>query len=212
MTNGYSTRKSFFSRIYDYHIPLHVACAEASISLSTGSKWLKMQRITGAIPRASGTRRSIPGVIPYVHQDIMVAIVSDHPTFHREEIGAKLFAVTGYYYSPRQVRQCMSRKGFTHKLVSHHAPIERDIEFRRLWREQIIHPYSMLRAEHLVWVDETNKRRGDCTRNRGFCMRGDTMNVPIRSRNMGLSASIIASMSIEGIQCCQAIDIDLLGN
>ena len=66
----------------------------------------------------------------------------------------------------------MKRASFINKLVNHQAPIERDPEFRRFWREQVIFPGGLLRAKHLLYVDETNKRNGDCATTRAFlCQR-----------------------------------------
>jgi hypothetical protein len=40
-----------------------------------------------------------------------------------------------------------------------------------------------------------------------FCVKGLSVQVPIRATNLDLSANIIASISIEGIQSCVGIDI-----
>ena len=144
-------------------------------------------------------------------QDILL-LVKRNPTFHYDEYADSLFEETGHAYSKRQIRQVMSRAAFVYKLANKQAPIERDHEFRRFWREQVIFPGGPLRAEHLLYVDETNKRNSDCARPRVHCVRGQHVQMPVRATNLGLSASIISSISIEGIQSYVGIDIARDGN
>ena len=188
-----------------------MACHEADIGMRTGQRWLAEHLVDGKLA-ASKIRRSIPGIMLQRDQDILFIIVSRNPTWHNDEYNEKLYEETGHAYRPRQIRQAMSRKGFVYKLANQQAPIERDLEFRRFWREQVIFPGGMLRAENLLYVDETNKRNGDCARSRVHCVKGQKVQIPVRAGNMGLSASMIASISIEGIQSCTSIDIAREGN
>lgn len=204
-------RKLFFKALFAEQLPLRMACTRADIGLRTGTRWLTEHRLNGKLA-ALRIRKSIPGVMIQRDQDILFIIVQNHPTFHYDQYANKLFEETGHAYSPRQIRQAMSRKGFVFKLANQQAPIERDDEYRKFWREQVIFPGGMIRSEHLLFVDETNKRNGDCNRSRVHCVRGELVQIPVRAGNMGLSASIIASISIEGIQSCTAIDIARDGN
>lgn len=204
-------RGRFFKRIFVDHYPLRLACDGADIGMRTGQRWLAEHRLAGKVA-ASRIRRSIPGVMLQRNQDILFIIVNQNPTWHNDEYSARVYEETGHAYRPRQIRQAMSRKGFVYKLANQQAPIERDLEFRRFWREQVIFPGGVLRAEHLLYIDETNKRNGDCTRNRVHCVKGQNVKIPVRAGNTGLSASLIASTSTEGIQSCTAIDIAREGN
>jgi hypothetical protein len=91
-------------------------------------------------------------------QDILCSINARHRTLYHDELARHLFQATGNCYSARQIRQCMFRKGYVYKKASHLAPIERDLEFRRFWREQVIYPGGAIRAEHLLFVDELASR------------------------------------------------------
>lgn len=57
-----------------------------------------------------------------------------------------------------------------------------------------------------------DKRNGDCARSRVHCVRGEHVQMPLRATNLGLSASVIASISIEGIQSSVGVDIARDGN
>ena len=157
-------------------------------------------------------RKSIPGVMLQRDQDVLFVIVNNHPTFHHDEYADKLFEETGHAYSKRQVRLVLNRSSFVFKLASQQSPIERDLEFRRLWCEQVIFPGGIIHADHLLYVDESNKNNGDCARKRVPCVKGQRVNIPTRATNSGLSASVIASLSIEGIESCTGIDIARDGN
>ena len=104
------------------------------------------------------------------------------------------------------------RSGFVYKMANQQSPIERNLDSRYFWREQVIFLVGLLRAEHLLYVDVTNKRNSDCTRSRVHCVRGQVMNIPIRATNLGLSTGCVASISIEGIESCTSIDIACDGN
>jgi transposase len=204
-------RRLFFKRLFVDRDPLHVACHKAGVSTKTGYRWFHFHRLTGKVA-APRVRKWIPGVVLQRDQDILFVLVKNYPLLHHDELAEKLFEETGHAYSHRQIRQVMKRASFVYKLVNHQAPIERDLEFRRFWREQVIFPGGLLRAEHLLYVDETNKRNSDCARTRAFCVKGQSVEVPVRATNLGLSASVIASISIEGIQSCVGIDIARDGN
>ena len=204
-------RRLFFKRLLRNHHPLQLACQEAGICRKSGQRWLKARQLTGS-EAPLRIRKSIPGVMLQRDQDILFVIAQEHPTFHFDEYAEELFSETGHAYSSRIVRQVMSRAAFVYKLATERSPIERDPEFRRFWREQVIFPGGLIRAEHLLYVDETNKRNEDCARKRVHCIKGQRVKIPSRASNSGLSASIIASISIEGIQSCTAIDIAREGN
>ena len=204
-------RRSFLKRFLVDHRPMHLACHEADIGYRTGRRWLAEHRLNGKTA-ALRIRKSIPGVMSQRDQDILFVVVHNYPTFQHSEYAEELYRESGHAYSTRQIRQVMSRKNFVFKLANQQSPIERDLEFRRFWREQVIFPGGLLRAEHLLYVDETNKRNGDCNRSRVHCVRGQLLQIPVRAGNKGLSASIIASISIEGIQSCSAVDIARDGN
>ena len=155
----------FFKRLLIDRHPLGVACHEAGISWKTGHRWSKFQRLTGA-EAPLRVRKSIPGAMLQRDQDILFVIVKDHPTFHHDEYADKLFDETGHAYSTRQVRLVLNRASFVFKLASQQSPIERDLEFRRFWREQVIFPGGLIHADHLLYVDESNKRNADCSRSR----------------------------------------------
>ena len=55
-------------------------------------------------------------------------------------------------------------------------------------------------------------RNGDSARTRAFCVKGQSVQLPLRATNLGLCASVIASSSIEGIQSCAGIDNARDGN
>ena len=198
-------------RLLDNHQPLRVACHGAGISSKSGYRWYKEQRLTGRVAPLR-IRTSIPGAMLQRDQDILFVIVQNKPTLSYDELADKLFEETDHAYSARQVRQVMSRSAFVYKLANQQSPIERDPEFRRFWREQVIFPGGPFRADHLIYVDETNKRNGDCHRTRVHCVKGQKIQIPSRVTNIGLSASIIASISIEGIESCTGIDIARDGN
>jgi transposase len=204
-------RRLFFKRLFVDHYPLHLACFSADISTKTGYRWFREQQLTGRV-EPSRYRKSIPGVMMQRDQDILFVLVKRNPTFHYDEYADSLFEETGHAYSKRQIRQVMSRAAFVYKLANEQAPIERDHEFRRFWREQVIFPGGPLRAEHLLYIDETNKKNGDCARSRVHCVRGQHVQIPVRATNLGFSASVIASISIEGIQSSVGVDIARDGN
>jgi transposase len=185
---------------------LNVECRECKIGVRTANRWLKIRQVTGSFMPLR-RRKSIPGVMTQDDQDILCSINARHRTLYHDELARHLFQATGNCYSARQIRQCMFRKGYVYKKASHLAPIERDSEFRRFWREQVIYPGGAIRAEHLLFVDEPSKKLRNCFRNNVHCVAGDSIEIPVQVRNQGNSASIIASMSIEGIQSVTAIDI-----
>lgn len=152
-------------------------------------------------------RKSMPGVMLQRDQYVLLITVQNHPIWHYDKYADKLFEETDHAYSTRQIRQVMSRSAFVYKLANQQSPIERDPEFRRFWHEQVKYPGGHIRAEHLLYVDETNKSNDDCNRIRVHCVKGQRVKIPYRATNMGLSASIIASISIEGIETCIGIDI-----
>lgn len=55
-------------------------------------------------------------------------------------------------------------------------------------------------------------RNGDSARTRAFCVKGQSVQLPVRATNLGLCASVIASSSIEGIQSYAGIDNARDGN
>ena len=204
-------RRLFFKRVISDHWPIRVACRGADISTKTGYRWMRIYQQAGN-KAALRVRKSIPGVVMQRDQDILFIIIKNYPSLHHDEYADLLFEYTGHAYSSRQIRLVMKRSQFVFKLINHQAPIERDPEFRHFWREQVIFPGGMIRAEHLLYVDETNKRNGDCARTRAHCVKGQSIQMPVRATNSGLSASCIASISIEGVQSSIGIDIAQNGN
>ena len=204
-------RRLFFKRLNDDGHCWHHAAHQAGISRITGYRWSRIQRLTGQVAPLR-VRRSIRGVMLQVDQDNLFILVQNFPTLHHNKSAEKLFGETGHAYSARLVRQVMKRSSFVYKLVNHQSPIERDLEFRRFWREQVIFPGGVFKAEHLLYIDESSKRNSDSNRPRAFCVKGQKVTMPIRARNLGLSTSVIASISIEGIESCNGIDIARDGN
>jgi hypothetical protein len=145
-------------------------------------------------------------------QDILLSINARYRTLFHDELAEHLFEATGNAYNRRQIRQCMFRRGYVYKKASHLAPIERDLECRRYWREEVIFPGGMVHAEHLLFVDESSKKLKDCHRRYVHCVSGDLIQIPVQVRNQANAASIIASMSIEGIQSVTAVAIAEDGN
>ena len=149
-------RRHFSKRLLVDRYPLHLACHSAAISKKTGYRWFCEQRLT-LRQAPSRFRKSIPGVMIQRDQNILFIIVKRNPSFHYDENAYNLFEETGHASSKLQILEAMSRADLVYKLANEQAPIERDLEFRRLRREQVIYQDGPLRAEDLLYVDGTQK-------------------------------------------------------
>ena len=99
-----------------------------------------------------------------------------------------------------------------YKLAGHQSPIERDLEYRRYYRERVVYPGGPIRADQLLYIDETSKKIRDCIRTRVHCPQGDITDIPDQHRNSGNAASVITSFSLEGVQSITPVDINEEGN
>ena len=143
----------------------------------------------------------------------MLQIIIDNNRMARiEEITQSLSDATGYHYSQRLVRQVMFRHKYVCRLANELSPLERDNELRRYYREQVMHQGGNFSADQLVFVDETSKKLGDATRRKAWRHRGDKVSIPVIHSRKGNAASLIASLTIEGIMSVTVIDVVEEGN
>ena len=143
-------------------------------------------------------RTSIEGVMRNEHQEILIVIVSNSRTLYYDELAVHQ---TGYAYTSRRIRQCLFRRNYVYKLAGHQSPTERDLKYRRNYRERVIYPGGPISADQLL-----------CFRTRVHCPQGDIFDIPVQHRNSGNAASVIASFSLEGLQSITPVDIDEEGN
>ena len=114
-------------------------------------------------------RRSIPGVMSLEHQEILQMVISNNRMAMIDEITQSLSEETGHHYSPRLIRQVMSRHKYVSRLANELSPLERDNELRRYYREQVMHPDGNFTSTQLVFVDECSKKLGNATRKKAWC-------------------------------------------
>ena len=100
-------------------------------------------------------RTSIEGVMRNEHQEILIVIVSNSRTLYYDELAVHQ---TGYAYTSRRIRQCLFRRNYVYKLAGHQSPTERDLEYRRNYRERVIYPGGPISADQLLYIDETSKK------------------------------------------------------
>lgn len=211
MTKDSSHRRLFFKKIHVDGKTIKVAARGCDVSYSTGRRWRLMNHLTGSfLPLRK--RKSIAGIMPYEIQDTLLIINSQHRTSFHDELADKLFTESHRAYTRRQISQCLSRRKYVNVLASHLAPVERDLEFRRNWVEQTICVGGPITAKQLLFVDESSKKRRDAVRRRVTCSKGDKITIPSVAKNSGNAASIIASISIEGVQSVTVVDNDIDGN
>ena len=211
MTIDNSHRKLFFKKINVDGKTIRLAAIESDISYSSARRWRIMNDLTGSfLPLRK--RKSIAGIIPYDIQETLLVINSQCRTDYHDELADKLFAETHRAYTRRQISQCLSRRKYVNILASHLAPVERDLEFRRNWLEQTICVGGPITAKQLLFVDESSEKRRDSVRRRVTCMKGDKISIPAVAKNSGNAASVIASISIEGVQSVTVVDNDADGN
>ena len=70
------------------------------VSSRSIQRWAKKERDTGNF-MPNRRRRSIFGVIPKLHQDILMIANADHPDFYYQELANVLEVITGINYSAR---------------------------------------------------------------------------------------------------------------
>ena len=211
MTKDKSHRELFFSLIFEDGKSLVTACNESKISTKTGSRWLEQYHATGSILPVRH-RDSIAGQMPYEDQEALFTLIANNRTAHIDELSQLLLEDTGHFHTERLVRQIMFRQRYTYKLANHMAPLERDPELRRYWIEEVLGGEANLTSDMFLFVDESSKKLKDCRRPRVHSVRGDRVQIPVVHTRSGNAASIIASLSIEGIQSVTTVDVNEEGN
>lgn len=71
---------------------------------------------------------------------------------------------------------------------------------------------NIFTSDQFLFVDESSKKLRDCRRPRVFAVKGDKVQIPVVHARSGNAASIIASLSIEGVQSVTVVDINEEGN
>ena len=155
---------------------------------------------------------SIAGKMPYEDQEALFTIVLNNRTCHIEELAQLLLDETNHNHSERLVKQVLYRKKYVYKLANHLAPLERDQELRRYWIEQVLGGEAPFTSDQFMFVDESSKNLKDCRRPRVFAVSGDKIQIPVVHTRSGNAASIIASLSIEGVQSVTVVDVNEEGN
>lgn len=155
-------------------------------------------------------RRSIPGVMSLEHQEISQMVISNNRMAMIDEITQS--QETGHHYSPRLIRQVMSRHKYVSRLANELSPLERDNELRRYYREQVMHPDGNFTSTQLVFVDECSKKLGNATRKKAWRVKGEKISLPVIHSGSGNAASLIASMTVRGVQSVSFIDVTEDGN
>ena len=157
-------------------------------------------------------RAEIDGVMSNDVQQTLLFINGMNRTLYHDELAELLFQATGEANSTRRIRQCLHRRNFVNIQSSHQAPLERDEEMRRFWVDATIYANGPIQARHLLYVDESHKKNKDANRRYVNCPRGNKVTTSVMHRNSGNAASIIASISIEGVQHAIAVDVNAEGN
>jgi transposase len=211
MTKDKSHRQLFVSKVLNDHFSVKDAAIHCNISYNTGRNWMRMlNRIGNYYPLRH--RRSIPGVMSLDHQEILQMVISNNRMAMIDEITQSMSEETGFHYSPRLIRQVMSRHKYVSRLANELSPLERDNELRRYYREQVMHPGGNFTSTQLVFVDECSKKLGNATRKRAWRVKGDKVSLPVIHSESGNAASLIASMTVRGIQSVSVIDVVEEGN
>lgn len=211
MTKDKSHRELFFALIFEDGESLVHACAACKISTKTGARWLEQYHLTGSILPVRH-RNLIDGKMPHNDQEALFTLVANNRTSHIDELTQLLLEDTGHYHSERLVRQVMHRQKYVYKLANHQAPLERDPELRRYWIEEVLGGEAAFSSDQFLFVDESSKKLKDCRRSRVHAVKGDTVEIPVVHTRSGNAASIIASLSIEGIQSVTTVDVNEEGN
>jgi transposase len=211
MTKEKSHRELFMSLLVDDGYSIEAASAHCKIHQKTARRWLEqLERTGGYLPQRF--RTLIPGKMLMEDQEILFAIIANNRTMHLDELCQRLFEDTGHFYTERLIRQVMHRRNYVYKLANHLAPFERDEELRRYWREQILDGIAGFTSDQFLFVDESSKKLKDCRRPRVFAVQGDLVEIPVVHTHSGNAASIIASLSIEGVQSISVVDVNEAGN
>jgi transposase len=211
MTKDNSHRQLFLSMIVDDGYSIEAAAAHVKIDPRTARRWLEMLEQTGQfLPLRF--RSPTTGKMRVEDQEALFAIIANNRTMHLDELCQRLFEDTGHFYTERLIRQVMHRRNYVYKLANHLAPLERDEELRRYWREQILDGVAGFTSDQFIFVDESSKKLKDCRRPRVFAVRGDLVEIPVVHTRSGNAASIIASLSLEGVQSISVVDVNEEGN
>ena len=211
MTLDKSHRNVVFGKLLRDRMSIEITARESRVSKSSIRRWCILHGETGSyFPLRK--RKSIPGVMPQEIQEVLLTINAQNRTAYHDELANLLFDETNMAFSRRQISQCLYRHNFVNILASHLAPVERDLEFRRNWIEQTIYRGGPITAKQLIFVDESSKKRRDAVRKRVSCVKGDKITIPTVAKNSGNAASVIASISIEGVQSVTVVDSDEEGN
>ena len=145
MTKDKSHRQLFVSKVLNDHFSVKDAAIH-----NTGRNWMRMpNRIGNYYPLRH--RRSIPGVMSLDHQEILQMVISNNRMAMIDEITQSMSEETGFHYSPRLIRQVMSRHKYVSRLANELSPLERDNELRRYYREQVMHPGGNFTSTQLVF-------------------------------------------------------------
>ena len=211
MTKDKSHRQLFIKKVLNDGLTVLAASNHCNIGVATGHRWLRMLYRTGNYFPLR-VRKSIPGVMSLEHQDMLQIVISNNRMARIEEITQRLGDATGYFYSSRLIRQVMFRHKYVSRLANQMSPLERDDELRRYYREQVMHAAGNFSATQLVFVDETSKKLGDGTRRKAWRPKGDKVSLPVFHSGSGNAASLIASMTVRGVQSVTAIDVNEEGN
>ena len=211
MTKDKSHRQLFMKKVFVDGMTIKVACTQCNIGISTGHRWMRMLNRTGNyLPLR--VRRSIPGIMSLEHQELLQIVIGNIRMARIDEITQYMADACGYHYSPRLIRQVMYRHNYVSRLANQLSPLERDLELRRYYREQVMHQGGNFTAPQLVFVDETSKKLGDATRRRAWRSKGDKVSLPVIHSQSGNAASLIASMTMRGVQSVTVIDVNEEGN
>jgi DDE superfamily endonuclease len=149
--------------------------------------------------------------MPYEDQQALFELVANNRTCHVDELTQLLLENTGHFHSERLIRQVLFRQKYVYKLANHLAPLERDAELRRYLIEEVLGAAGFT-SDQFLFVDESSKKLKDCRRLRVHAVTGDRVQIPVAHTRSGNAASIIASLSIEGIQSVTAVDVNEEGN
>lgn len=211
MTIDNSHRKLVFKKLLVDGKRLVVAALECGVSKSSIRRWRILHNETGSYnPHRKIT--SIPVVMPLEVQKTLFTINAHYRTAYHDEMAEKLFQETHMAFTRRQTSQCLQRRNYVNVLSSHLAPVERDLEFNRNWVEQTIYLGGPITARQFLYVDESSKKRRVAVRRRVSCAKGGKITIPTVMKNSGNAASVIASISIEGVQSVTVVDADEDGN
>ena len=127
MTKGKSHRQLFVSKVVNDHFSVKDAAIHCKISYNTGRNWMRMLNRTGNYYPLRH-RRSISGVMSLDHQEILQMVISNNRMAMIDEITQSMSEETGFHYSPRLIRQVMSRHKYVSRLANELSPLERDNE------------------------------------------------------------------------------------